>query len=466
MCKKCLTIVSIVYEGKLLNIPKESQLYVVYNSWERIQMHGLTRTTGLILLLILVSIPFSSSIVLGGPPIIEIASSPNPVGSGSRALGMAGAFIAIADDATAASWNPGGLIQLDKPEISFVFGFQNRNEAISFATNPESSGDQSVDVYHLNYLSAVYPFVFKNRNMIVSLNYQRLYDFNRHWVFDMDLDLGNGTSIKLEENYEQKGALYALGLAYSTMITLDLSLGVTLNYWGDVLNENKWKQTYNEIATIPFVGTMTNNYAEEFAFDGWNANLGFLWQISEHWTLGGVFKLPFSANVDHKVIDQGVVADETSDSLDMPMAYGLGLACRFSDAFTVSMDIYRTHWQDFIYHPENDVATSPVSGKPASESDIDATTWFRLGAEYLYIGRKFVIPVRGGIFFDPAPAEGAPDKYYGFSLGSGLAYKRYIWDISYQFRYGNDVGGSMLSDLGFSQDVKEHTVATSLIIHF
>ena len=40
----------------------------------------------------------------------RINSSPNPIGSGARAQGMGGAFIAIADDATAASWNPGGLI--------------------------------------------------------------------------------------------------------------------------------------------------------------------------------------------------------------------------------------------------------------------------------------------------------------------------------------------------------------------
>jgi hypothetical protein len=40
---------------------------------------------------------------------INFAFSPNPVGSGARALGF-GAFIAVADDATAASWNPGGLV--------------------------------------------------------------------------------------------------------------------------------------------------------------------------------------------------------------------------------------------------------------------------------------------------------------------------------------------------------------------
>ncbi len=40
---------------------------------------------------------------------VEITSAPNPVGSGARALGMGGAFIAVTD-ATTASWNPGGLI--------------------------------------------------------------------------------------------------------------------------------------------------------------------------------------------------------------------------------------------------------------------------------------------------------------------------------------------------------------------
>ena len=51
------------------------------------------------------------------------ASSPNPVGSGARAMGMGGAFIAVADDATAASWNPAGLTQLKRPEISFAYSF-------------------------------------------------------------------------------------------------------------------------------------------------------------------------------------------------------------------------------------------------------------------------------------------------------------------------------------------------------
>ncbi len=65
----------------------------------------------------------TSDTATGGVQRLEIPSTFNPVGSGARALGMGNAFIAVADDATAASWNPGGLIQLGCPEVSVVGAF-------------------------------------------------------------------------------------------------------------------------------------------------------------------------------------------------------------------------------------------------------------------------------------------------------------------------------------------------------
>ena len=118
---------------------------------------------------------------------VEIPSSFNPVGSGARALGMGGAFIAVADDATAASWNPGGLIQLETPEVSIVGAYFNRTEDLTFGESPESNGSQEVTDSNLNYLSAAYPFTAFKRNMIVSLNYQYFYDLTRrlysHYLF-------------------------------------------------------------------------------------------------------------------------------------------------------------------------------------------------------------------------------------------------------------------------------------------
>jgi hypothetical protein len=42
------------------------------------------------------------------------------VGAGARALGMGGAFVAVADDGTAAYWSPGGLPFLSNREFSFM----------------------------------------------------------------------------------------------------------------------------------------------------------------------------------------------------------------------------------------------------------------------------------------------------------------------------------------------------------
>jgi len=89
-------------------------------------------------------------------PRIQIPFSYNPVGSGARALGMGGAFIAIADDATAASWNPGGLIQLETPEISIVGTYFDRTENNSFKN--EDDDQQTVNDANINYLSAAHPF--------------------------------------------------------------------------------------------------------------------------------------------------------------------------------------------------------------------------------------------------------------------------------------------------------------------
>lgn len=118
------------------------------------------------------------------PPTLFAA--PLPVGSGARALGQAGAFTAVADDATAASWNPAGLTQLERPELSAVYRYSARAD-----THESDNRDLEVgqDRYHsseLNYLSAVYPFLLSDRNAVVSLNYQESYDFTYNFTARFD----------------------------------------------------------------------------------------------------------------------------------------------------------------------------------------------------------------------------------------------------------------------------------------
>ncbi|QTA85550.1 OmpP1/FadL family transporter [Desulfonema magnum] len=427
----------------------------------------------------------------------DFASSPNPVGSGARALGMGGAFIGVADDATAASWNPAGLVQLKWPEISVVGNWFHRTEDSTLGTVPESNESQSVSEQDINYLSIAYPFNLFNRNMIVSLNYQHLYDFTREWEFSNQFmaDTPAGKLIADDDtNYERDGSLSALGVAYCVQIVPQFSFGFTLNFWEDDLLNNEWEEKTHIMSTqtlqvhglppgIPVGPSSVHDYKinDRYSFSGFNANLGVLWHATDKLTIGGVFKFPFTADIRYerriseKVTDsQGETLDTFSydydEELDMPMSYGMGVAYRFSDQFTLSADVYRTEWQDFIYKDSTGNEKSPITNKGPGESDIDATHQIRIGAEYLFIDQTsdYVIPLRGGMFYDPAPAEGGPDDFYGVSLGSGIAVGRYVFDIACQYRFGNDVAESSVRyyDFSFSQDVNEFMMYSSLIIHF
>jgi len=395
---------------------------------------------------------------------------------------MGGAFIAVADDATAASWNPGGLIQLERPEISIVGAGFHRTEDNRFGTNPEASGLQRVSNFEVNYFSAVHPFTFGGRNMVVSLNYQNLYDLTRQWDYPF---VSNSAGLVVNKNvdYSQEGSLAALGLAYCVRMGPSLSLGLTLNFWDDGLMNNVWEQRTRQTGSGTNLGnafTFSTDDIDRYTLSGLNANIGLLWNVSDRLTLGAVLKTPFEADLRHESWASSSIhypaspgSDSTSSSssvedetLDMPTSVGVGAAYRFSDALTASLDVYRTEWGDFVLTDARGNETSFVTGQAVGSSDIGPTHQVRMGAEYLVIRSKYAIPFRCGVFYDPAPAQGNPDDYYGLSAGSGIAAGRFVFDIAYQYRFGNDVGTSILQGLDFSQDVEEHTVYSSLIVHF
>jgi long-subunit fatty acid transport protein len=415
---------------------------------------------------------------------VGIASSPNPVGSGARALGMGGAFIGVADDATAASWNPAGLIQLEKPELSIVGEYFHRSDEFSSDQHPEIDNTGDVDDFNLNYFSATYPFHFY-RNMVVSINYQRLYDFQRS--FDHLFNFSDaGLDVVQDKSFDQDGFLGALGFAASIEIVPNLSFGATLNIWTDeLLWDNGWDATFSEqavgtLAGVP-VTTITkikDNYSE---FRGINANFGLLWNINQFLTLGGVVKTPFRASLKHEFsfdqvqtfgppLNEVITSREnfTEDvDLDMPLSYGAGLAVRFSDVFTMDIDVYRTDWSEFFLKDSQGNKFSPIDGRPKSESNVKDTTQVRVGAEYLLISKtkNIIVPVRAGAFYDPEPSEGEVKDFYGIAFGSGIAYKQFIFDAAYQFRWGNDVDtGNLIATS--EADVRQHSVLASIIFHF
>lgn len=432
---------------------------------------------------------------------VGIASSPNPVGSGARALGMGGAFIGVADDATAASWNPAGIIQLETPELSVVGEYVQRTDSSYHPSWPDTKSEISISQSSLNYFSFSYPFALLDKNMVVSINYQRLYDFKRDLDYNIEatetnpglppfippMTITNSQHI----TYNQDGDIGAMGIAYAVEMTPQISLGLTLNIWTDSLGfQNGWEGKYSNHSTTTF-GSLTSiediNMSEEYSgFKGLNFNLGALWNVTYHLTLGAVFKSPFKGDLNYENredilstdADGNLLTEYHTDyseemKLKMPMSYGVGVACRFSDAFTMDMDIYRTDWSNYILTNSKGEEFSPIEASPWSESNVKDTTQVRLGGEYLFINpdKALVIPVRGGVFYDPEPYLDKTRGFYGLSIGSGFGYKRHVFDVVYQLRRGNNLYtgwervGTGTDNAKSTMDVKQHSFLLSFIYY-
>ncbi len=416
------------------------------------------------------------------PQRATITSSPNPVGSGARAMGMGGAFIAVADDATAASWNPAGLTQLRKPEFSFALSHMRRREDFSSRAHPEAGGMQKTRMRDLNYMSFVWPFELCSRVMVVSINYQHLYDFDRNVSGEFIARQGDFRFAE-EADFRQRGRLSTLSPAFAVKITPRLSLGLTLNIWTDKLFwRNGWESdavvkgstAFKRRISTRFTSIDRNRY---YDFSGVNMHIGLLWRATGRLTLGAVIKTPFTATMEHERVVRVVTSnrrgrtgnefrtDENVD-LEMPLSYGIGAAVRLSDALSLSLDVFRTEWDHFVLEDGSGRRMSPVTGRPTHETRVDPTHQVRLGAEYLFIFKNTVVPLRCGLFYDPEPSEKSPEDFWGFSVGAGISLGPAVIDCAYRFRRGEDVEGEVLDIPSAEADVTQHLFMLSVIYHF
>jgi len=401
----------------------------------------------------------------GGLPPVN--ASPNKVGSGARALGMGGAFIAVADDATAASWNPGGLTQLQRPEISVVYNWNWVREDWDDAYYDDVDGAQTVNFSDLNFASAVYPlpFTLGGRNMVVSLNYQRQFDFDSALDFtrrdvtpftgapaapNLAFNVGRKTDI----NFRQEGSLSTLSPAFAMEITPRISVGVAVNIWDQsLIPDNEWK-TRNEFRRRTRVNAGSPSFSfgrqdEEYTdFDGTNYTFGIRWTPTERLSLGAVYNTKFHADVRYErefianTFGGQIVRPRTfreKRRIEWPSSWGVGVAYRFpNDKLTISLDVTKTNWDEFVEIGRSGPVTligpimsnapfdtlfpgfareriSPITGLPKPVSDIDPTYTVRLGMEYVFFDedkplKKLLPSLRAGVFSDPIPSGGRPNS--------------------------------------------------------
>lgn len=445
----------------------------------------------------------------------SIPPTPSPVGSGARAAGMANAFVAIADDATAAAWNPAGLVQLERPELSIVGESMWNTDDFNSDIHPESDGTHDFSDLSLNFFSGVYPIrhPILGRNVVLSLSYQRRYDFTRNFNTRLHttntLPGGGLIGQRSTLDFEQSGGLGALSPSVAFEVTKRLSVGLSVNFFRDTpFGEAGWEQT-TRVNTEFSNGksfALSRGYSHESYEDvrGESVTLGALWRASSRWTVGLRYDSALRARAHYASIDRSLQSvpnpfmpivsnlaqSEEERRLRFPSTFSLGAAYRRNDRLTLSFDISRTDWDNAYVKSAKGTRYSLVDGANLDDArtrtHLDPAFAVRLGAEYVFIPKKhketldYLWSVRGGVFLEQEPAsgrdvrhffrpgDGKPDNFYGFALGAGLLLKQRVnFDLAYQLRFGQDVNGDL--NPGVSElhgDEISHRVVFSTVIYF
>ena len=113
-----------------------------------------------------------------GQDEIDLTGRANPIqGAGARALGMGGAFLARADDATAASWNPAGLSYLRRPEVTVV-GNHALIDGHKTTLEGTATEDSTFQSDTLDFGALTYPLHLGSVSGAAQVSYQRVIPFS------------------------------------------------------------------------------------------------------------------------------------------------------------------------------------------------------------------------------------------------------------------------------------------------
>ncbi|MFI5169723.1 MAG: hypothetical protein ACHQM7_05125 [Vicinamibacterales bacterium] len=387
----------------------------------------------------------------------QVGASFNRTGSGARAAGMANAFIAVSDDGTAASWNPSGLAQLRKPELSVVSttagdsavvaGFRTRDDLASFSTAHSTYRNT-----YLDFASLAVPVTLWGKPVTFQGAWRRLYslDFREILSFTRDPLTPEGPpAVRIDKNGDTLGSVDLASAAVAVKLTSRLALGASFNLWrGD------WDEVHvvSEAPLDPPGAAQFESFRSMNAVRGENFTLGLMLNYPRL-SLGLVYQTPLDSYLSISEAATSSDAPSTAlsveGSLRFPQAVGIGGAWRPAARWTVALDLTWDDWTDTTIDTPVTGPFSLFDGLPPESSSTRDTISLNAGVERLFTGEGFVVPLRFGAAWEP---QGARDPHtrdpIGFALlsvGTGYNTNSLKFDAAFQYRWtsfmtGADVG--------------------------
>jgi hypothetical protein len=377
-------------------------------------------------------------------------------GTGARAAGMANAFVALSDDGTAASWNPAGLAQLRKAELSFVYGVSERGLRFTGERSPDdrfafTNREFQYTTSSPDFASLALPFEVAGKPLTLQLGWQRLYELEgtlQGGTVRLPIEEDGGAAVPISIDNVFHGDVNLVSVSAAMKITSRVALGASLNTW-----RGKWSEEgrIEEPEAGDFVSSRSLHQIRGHNFTG---GLLLTWPS---WNAGLVYHSPFWSDYERRTFVESSQAPAQkvesggSARFRFPRNLAAGVAWRPAVLWTVAFDVNHDQWTDLVVDRQRDYPP-PVNffdDLPAELSLTRDTVTLSVGAEHLFPREGFVVPLRLGFAWEPQgamdPVTRDPVEYLLLSGGTGYNTNRFKLDLAVTYRWSAFMASDVLS---------------------
>jgi long-chain fatty acid transport protein len=372
---------------------------------------------------------------------------------GIKAFGMGGAFIGQADDLSALYWNPAGLANQNSG-VSFYVGDiiptgYYKADGTYFGY-PAEAMDIDADIQKNHYLN---PNIFLNHrinNLALSFGIYVPAGLGAEYDGDDLLALSNGVKQKW---MNEIGVInFSPAIAYNFD---KFQLGLAMNIMYGMFEIKRPSNILLDTDGDGIEDTPTSfQYEENSAGLGYGVTISGLFHFTEKLSLGTSFRTKSTVKMKGEAENDlmGLIGTSTKSDFDREVAWptwlGAGLSYKANEKLTVNADIQYSAWSysadKFVTEFDDAVwaAATAASGDDTFVLNWDDAIQYRIGLEYKV---KPCIALRGGYYYDPAPA---PDEYMNvlfpsstnnvLTFGIGHTKNNLTFDLATEYLFGSE----------------------------
>lgn len=391
-------------------------------------------------------------------------------GYGAAALGMGGAYVAVAKDTSAIYWNPAGLAQLNGLQLSVDYRWMgDSDEDFAAETLPErvqSKQRFSISGNQFQSLVVSYSFQTSKYNFVPAFAWQRtsspgpereLKETASVVEFFTEGDFLQSEGL-FREKYE--GAEDEYSFALSANVGGKILIGGSWTFLGGG-PKRTLNGTFQETVVINDNTRRSDLTVEQVRDENVSGNylkVGALFFANGPLSFGGYLRFPYTRTSDISLDVSGTNLTDGSTTpidlsgtaqteVDYPMDWSFGAALHQGQRGTIAGAVTYADWSDVVQVVSNSSNPTLIQETSLPFPTLRAGTTpqykllqLRAGVEYGLSKSVYGVILRTGYFRDGQPygnKSGERVNFNGYSFGAGYLARTFRFDVAFVSQKGD-----------------------------